>query len=75
MDAHTLAPQEYDELPDLTDDMLQRAVINKGGRPLAADPRQLVSIRLPQSVIARWKATGSGWQTRAAGVLIERAPA
>jgi len=75
VDAHTLAPEEYDELPELTDDMLQRAVINKGGRPHATDPRKLVSIRLPESVIARWKASGSGWQTRAAAVLSAHAPA
>jgi uncharacterized protein (DUF4415 family) len=74
VDAHAISPEEYDELPELTDGMLQRAVINKGGRPRAVDPRKLISIRLPESVIARWKATGSGWQTRAAAVLTANAP-
>jgi len=74
VDAHTLSPADYDDLPELTDDMLQRAVINKGGRPRAADPRKLISIRLPQSAINRWKASGAGWQTRAAAVLTANAP-
>lgn len=66
VDAHRIAEAEYDELPEVTDAMLARAVVSKGGRPRAKDPRMLVSIRLPQSVLAAWKATGPGWQTRMA---------
>jgi len=65
---------EYDELPELTDDMLSRAVVNKGGRPRLASPRQLITLRLPADVIERWRATGPGWQTRMAERL-SRAPA
>jgi uncharacterized protein (DUF4415 family) len=46
--------------------MLKRAKINKGGRPVSSNPRKLISLRLPADVIARWKATGPGWQTRMA---------
>ncbi len=67
-DAHTIKASEYRELPELTDDMLQRAVVKKGGRPRSSNPRQLISLRLPPEVIARWKATGPGWQTR----MVER---
>jgi uncharacterized protein (DUF4415 family) len=49
--------------------MLARARINKGGRPLATNPRKLISLRLPADVIERWKATGAGWQTRMADRL------
>jgi uncharacterized protein (DUF4415 family) len=66
VDAHQTKPHEYKELPELTDDMLARAVVNKGGRPSTANPRQLISLRLPPEVIARWRATGPGWQTRMA---------
>ena len=38
----------------------------RGGRPLSPNPRKLISLRLPANVIARWKATGPGWQTRMA---------
>ena len=66
VDAHVIRRSEYDELPELTDEMLKLATINKGGRPLSANPRKLISLRLPADVIARWKATGPGWQTRMA---------
>lgn len=64
--AHAVTPQEYEELPELTEDMLARAKINKGGRPLSPNPHKLISLRLPAHVIERWKATGAGWQTRRA---------
>lgn len=66
MDAHAIKPAEYKELPELTDEMLARAVVKRGGRPRSANPRQLISLRLPAEVIARWRATGPGWQTRMA---------
>lgn len=66
VDAHVIASGEYDELPELTDDMLARAKVNKGGRPLSENPRKLISLRLPADVIERWRATGPGWQTRMA---------
>jgi len=47
-------------------EMLAGAKTNKGGRPVSANPRKLITIRLPTDVIARWKATGPGWQTRMA---------
>ena len=68
-DAHVVKRDEYDELPELTDDMLARAKLNKGGRPVSENPRKLLSIRLPVDVIERWKATGPGWQTRMADRL------
>ena len=73
VDAHRIKPAEYKELPELTDDMLARAVVKKGGRPRSPNPRQLISLRLPADVIARWRATGPGWQTRMAERL-SRAP-
>lgn len=66
VDAHTLKKEEYDDLPELTEEMLARAKVNKGGRPLSQNPRKLISLRLPADVIERWKATGAGWQTRMA---------
>lgn len=66
VDAHAVKKSEYDELPELDEDMLARAKVNKGGRPVSPNPRKLLSIRLPADVIDRWKATGPGWQTRMA---------
>jgi uncharacterized protein (DUF4415 family) len=66
IDAHHIAPHEYEELPELTEDMLARAKLKKGGRPLSASPRKSISLRLTPEVIERWRATGPGWQTRMA---------
>jgi uncharacterized protein (DUF4415 family) len=74
VDAHTVRDREYDELPELTDESLARAIVNRGGRPRSQDPRKLITLRLPASVINRWRATGPGWQTRMADRL-SRGPA
>jgi uncharacterized protein (DUF4415 family) len=66
VDAHRIKKGEYEELPELTEEMLERATINKGGRPPAENPRKQLTLRLPADVIERWKATGPGWQTRMA---------
>lgn len=66
VDAHVVKKSEYEELPELDEDMLARAQVNKGGRPVSPNPRKLLTIRLPADVIERWKATGPGWQTRMA---------
>ena len=72
IDAHKVKADEYEELPELTDEMLDRARVNKGGRPFSANPRKLISLRLPIDVIERWKATGPGWQTRMAERLTKK---
>ncbi len=69
VDAHVIKPNEYDELPELTEEMLARASVNKGGRPKSANPKQLISLRLPEEVISKWRATGPAWQTRMVGCL------
>ena len=74
VDAHVVQRHEYDELPELTEDMLARGKVSKGGRPRSANPRKLISIRLPENVIQRWRATGPGWQTRMADKLAKVKP-
>ena len=66
VDAHRIKKSEYEELPELTEEMLARAKISKGGRPPSENPRKQLTLRLPADVIERWKATGPGWQTRMA---------
>jgi uncharacterized protein (DUF4415 family) len=72
--AHVIQPEEYEELPELTEDMLARGKVNKGGRPRSENPKKLISIRLPEDVILRWRATGPGWQTRMAEKLARVLP-
>ena len=67
-------------LPEITDawiagaDLYQGDTLVRRGRPKLANPRQLLSLRLPAQVVARWKATGPGWQTRMAETLEKAAP-
>ncbi len=66
------------DLPELTEEMLARAVLKRGGKPLGRPPLEntkvAISLRLPPDVVARWRASGAGWQTRMAKVLEKRAP-
>jgi uncharacterized protein (DUF4415 family) len=66
------------ELPELSEVMLSRAVLKRGGkrvgRPPSENPKVSISLRLPPDVLERWRATGVGWQTRMAQVLSKRAP-
>ena len=64
------------DAPEATDDQLAQArpfsealpalaeALRRGGRPRSESPKQAVSIRLDQDVIARFKAGGPGWQSR-----------
>ena len=72
--AHVIQPEEYDKLPELTEDMLARGKVNKGGRPRSENPKKLISIRLPEEVIQKWRATGPGWQSRMAEKLARVVP-
>lgn len=74
VDAHRIQAHEYDDAPELTDEGFERGVFKRAGRPVATDPRKQVTIRLPASVLQRWRATGAGWQTRMAQLLEQRTP-
>ena len=71
----TLAKPEVwvdpDDAPELTDEMLDRAEIRIGGKvvqrgrpPLGVVPKSAVTLRLDADVLASYRATGAGWQTR-----------
>lgn len=66
------------ELPELSQEMLSRAVLKRGGkrvgRPKSENPKVAISLRLPPDVLDRWRSSGTGWQTRMAEVLSKRAP-
>ncbi len=72
VDAHEIQPEEYEEIPELTDEWFDKADLHVGdrlirrgrGRPPADAPKKLVSLRLDQDVIDRFRAGGPGWQSR-----------
>ena len=44
------------------------------GRPVQAGHKAPVTLRLDPDVLAAWRASGKGWQTRAAQALAQLAP-
>lgn len=74
VDAHKVQAHEYDDTPELIDEDMSRGTFKRAGRPVTDDPRKQVTIRLPKSVLARWRDSGAGWQTRMAKILEQRAP-
>ncbi len=71
---------DRDEIPELDAEWIKGADYYEGkrlvrrGRPKLEKPRQLLSLRLPPDVIASWKASGPGWQTRMADALEKAKP-
>ena len=59
-----------DDAPELTDKFFDRAEIRAGekvirrGRPSLPSPKQAVKLRLDADVLAAYRKTGDGWQTR-----------
>lgn len=74
------SPNDWDDddLPEWTDDQFDRAefaiggkVIRKAdgtltrpGRPVSANPKKQVTLRLDPDVVEKFRATGKGWQSR-----------
>jgi uncharacterized protein (DUF4415 family) len=73
VDAYVLTQKDYDEIPELTDEDFARGVWHKGGvplphgprgRPKSKTPKHAVSLRLDPDVIAHFRKSGRGWQSR-----------
>jgi uncharacterized protein (DUF4415 family) len=60
-----------DVLPKIFGASTAAAMLKPRGRPKSPDSKVAISLRLPPETLARWKATGPGWQTRMADVLRE----
>lgn len=69
-DAHEIRPEEYEDIPELTDAWFEKADVHVGGklvrrgRPPSTTRKEAVSIRLSQDVLGHFRAGGAGWQTR-----------
>ena len=76
-DDHVVQPEEYEEIPELTDEFFERADIHVGGkliqrgRPKAKSHKVLLSIRYSPEVVTYFRSTGAGWQTRMDDALKE----
>jgi uncharacterized protein (DUF4415 family) len=76
-------PELHDENPEWTErdfvkarpaaEVLPPEVIaqfkNKGGRPRIENPKEAVKLRIDADVLAKFRESGPGWQTRINGIL------
>ena len=65
----TQARPAKDVLPEIFGAHTAAAMLKPRGRPKSPDAKVAISLRLSRDTLARWKATGPGWQTRMADVL------
>jgi uncharacterized protein (DUF4415 family) len=61
-------------LPKLIGRAAAARLLKPRGRPKSPQAKVAISLRLPPETLARWKASGPGWQTRMAAVLTEALP-
>jgi uncharacterized protein (DUF4415 family) len=70
LDAHVIRPEEYEEIPELTEEDFARGVWHVNGvpvprgRPRSANPKEHVNLRLDPDVLAHFRSGGPGWQSR-----------
>ncbi|MGO3929714.1 BrnA antitoxin family protein [Rhodopseudomonas pseudopalustris] len=75
VDRHVITAEEYEEIPELTDEWFAAADLYRGGkliqrgRPKSVAPKQAVSLRLDPEVLRWFKSTGPGYQARMGEVL------
>ena len=76
--ASSLLQSQDDDLPEWSDEQFARAqlsingkiiraaqgTLTRPGRPALENPKLQVSLRLDPDVLARFRATGKGWQSR-----------
>lgn len=65
----TRARKARDVLPEIFGPSVAAKMFKARGRPATGKARTSISLRLPPETLARWKATGPGWQTRMADAL------
>ena len=75
LDAHVIQLEEYEDIPELTDEMVARSDLYENGRlirrgrPKLDTPKAHVTIRLDADLVARLRASGRGWQGRVNAAL------
>jgi uncharacterized protein (DUF4415 family) len=75
VDAYVLTQKDYDEIPELTAEDFARGVWHIGGKPMprgrpkSPAPKQAISLRLDDDVVAHFRRSGRGWQSRINAVL------
>jgi uncharacterized protein (DUF4415 family) len=63
-----IEPQTDEDSPDATH-LIHAAIAKRRGRPAGTAATEQIAIRVNKEALTRWRATGKGWQTRAAKLL------
>jgi len=75
---HIISPQEYEELPLLTADALERGMRKRGGKPAGRPPKRnkkvSLHLRIDPDIRDAFRKTGMGWQSRMNAILREHMP-
>lgn len=61
-------------LPKLIGKQAAARLLKPRGRPKSPDAKVSISLRIAPETLARWKASGPGWQTRMAAALSKASP-
>lgn len=75
VDAYVLTQADYDDIPELTADDFKRGTFHVNGvplsrgRPKSETPKTAVSLRLDPDIVAHFRRSGRGWQSRINDVL------
>lgn len=79
VEGREIGRDEYNEMPEWTDEQIERAEVAVGGRvirrargtltrgpgrPPVAAPKKSVHLRLSPDVLSHFRKSGPGWQTR-----------
>ncbi len=76
IDAHVIRPEEYEESPEWTDEMFDRADFYAGGKLVRrgrprGSTKISTTVRFDKDVLQAFKKKGRGWQTRMNAALRE----
>lgn len=75
LDAHEITQEEYDEIPELTDEWMAEADFYIGDRFVRrgppGTPQGPVSVYLMPTIVDHFRASGTGWQARVNEILME----
>ncbi|MBF0283027.1 MAG: BrnA antitoxin family protein [Magnetococcales bacterium] len=77
IDAHVITPEEYEEIPELTDEFFEEAdeyigdKLIRRGRRAGSGTKVSTTVRFDAPVIEAFRATGKGWQTRMNNALVD----
>jgi uncharacterized protein (DUF4415 family) len=61
-------------LPRIVGKKAAARLLKPRGRPKSPNAKVSISLRIAPETLARWKASGPGWQTRMAAVLARTSP-